>query len=185
MNEHFRRRDFVYLMAVALGMVGCFMGRPEASVTAPDPALGNTLAVMCSITWAFTLVALRYIERDHSRPGLGMSAVVLGNAFASVAALPFAWPFPAASTGEWLTIVYLGVGQIGLAYVPNGGHQTPVGARSLVATAHRTGAESGLDVDSSWRASRTWTIAGGAIIVSATALRSLHDARASPTYPAG
>ena len=46
-----------------------------------------------------------------------MSAVAAGNLFASIAALPFALPLPAASTGEWITIVYLGVCQIGLGYV--------------------------------------------------------------------
>ena len=117
LNEHFKRRDVIYLVAVALGMFSCFMGRPDATVTAPDPGHGNLLALMCSITWALTLVALRYVERDHSRPGLGMSAVAAGNLFASIAALPFALPLPAASTGEWITIVYLGVCQIGLAYV--------------------------------------------------------------------
>ena len=117
LSEHFKRRDVIYLLAVALGMLSCFMGRPAATATAPDPGRGNLLALMCSITWALTLVALRYVERDHSRPGLGMSAVAAGNLFASIAALPFALPLPAASTGEWITIVYLGVCQIGLAYV--------------------------------------------------------------------
>ena len=74
LSEHFKRRDVIYLLAVALGMFSCFMGRPDATVTAPDPGRGNLLALMCSITWALTLVALRYVERDHSRPGLGMSA---------------------------------------------------------------------------------------------------------------
>ena len=58
-----------------------------------------------------------YVERDHSGPGLGMSAVATGNLFALIAVLPFALPLPAASTGEWITIVYLGVCQIGLGYV--------------------------------------------------------------------
>ena len=117
LGEHFKRRDLVYLLAVALGRSVVSLGRPAATTTAPDPVRGNLLGVVCSITWAFTLIALRYVERDHSRPGLGMSAVVFGNLFASIAAFPFAWPLPAASTGEWATIVYLGVCQIGLAYV--------------------------------------------------------------------
>ena len=186
LNEHFRRRDLVYLVAVALGMLGCFMGRPEASVTAPDPALGNTLAVMCSITWAFTLLALRYVERDHSRPGLGMSAAVLGNVFASVAALPFAWPFPAASTGEWLTIVYLGVGQTGLAYVCL---TAAIRHLSALEVSLLLLIEPVLNPVWTWilhgEHPGIWAIAGGAIIVTATALRSLHDPRAFPAHPAG
>ncbi len=185
LNEHFRRRDLAYLAAMALGMLGCFMGRREPSITAPDPALGNTLAVMCGVTWAFTLVALRYVERDHSRPGLGMSAAVLGNVFASVAALLFAWPFPPASTGEWLTIVYLGVGQVGLAYVCL---TAAIRHLSALEVSLLLLLEPVLNPVWTWllrgEHPGIWTIAGGAIIVIATALRSLHDAQASPAHRA-
>ena len=40
LGEHFKRRDLVYLLAVALGLVSCFVGQPAASVTAPDPVRG-------------------------------------------------------------------------------------------------------------------------------------------------
>jgi DME family drug/metabolite transporter len=66
LSEHFKRRDVIYLLAVALGKFSCFMGRPDATVTVPDPGRGNLLALMCGITWALTLVALRYVERDPS-----------------------------------------------------------------------------------------------------------------------
>ena len=65
LSEHFKRRDVIYLLAVALGMLSCFIGRPDATVPAPDPGRGNLLALMRSITWALTLVALRYVERDR------------------------------------------------------------------------------------------------------------------------
>jgi drug/metabolite transporter (DMT)-like permease len=178
LNEHFKRRDVLYLLAVALGMLGCFMGRPAATATAPDPILGNLLAVLCSITWAFTLIALRYFERDHSRPGLGMSAAAVGNLFASIAALPFAWPFPAAATGEWVTLVYLGVCQVGLAYVclTAAIRHLPALEVSLLLLI-----EPVFNPVWTWllhgEHPGTWTIIGGGIILAATALRSLHDAR--------
>jgi drug/metabolite transporter (DMT)-like permease len=178
LNEHFKRRDVLYLLAVALGMLGCFVGRPAATATAPDPILGNLLAVLCSITWAFTLIALRYFERDHSRPGLGMSAAAVGNLFASIAALPFAWPFPAAATGEWVTLVYLGVCQVGLAYVclTAAIRHLPALEVSLLLLI-----EPVFNPVWTWllhgEHPGTWTIIGGGIILAATALRSLHDAR--------
>ena len=181
LSEHFKRRDVIYLLAVALGMLSCFMGRPDATATAPDPGRGNLLALMCSITWALTLVALRYVERDHSRPGLGMSAVAAGNLFASIAALPFALPLPAASTGEWITIVYLGVCQIGLAYVclTAGIRHLPALDVSLLLLV-----EPVLNPVWTWilrgESAGSWTIVGGAIILAATALRSLRDPRVSP-----
>jgi drug/metabolite transporter (DMT)-like permease len=42
---------------------------------------------------------------------------VAGNALACVVALPYAWPPPAAAPGEWAVVVYLGVVQIGAAYI--------------------------------------------------------------------
>ena len=177
LREHFRRRDVVYLLVVALGMIGCFMGQPVA-VTAPDPVRGNLLGVTCSITWAFTLIALRLLERDPSRQGLGMSVVVIGNLFASVAALPFAWPFPAASTGEWATIVYLGVFQVGLAYVclTAAIRHLPALEVSLLLLL-----EPVLNPLWTWmfrgEAPGAWTMGGGAVILVATAVRGLHDAR--------
>jgi drug/metabolite transporter, DME family len=181
LGEHFKRRDLIYLVAVAIGMFSCFIGRPDATATAPDPMRGNLLGVLCSVVWALTLVALRYVERDHSRPGLGMSAVALGNVFASIAAMPFALPLPVASTGEWITIVYLGVCQIGLAYVC-----LTAGIRHLQAleVSLLLLVEPVLNPVWTWilrgESPGTWTMVGGGIILTATALRSLHDARASP-----
>jgi drug/metabolite transporter (DMT)-like permease len=181
LSEHFKRRDLVYLAAIAVGMFSCFAGRPDATATAPDPVRGNLLAVLCSLVWALTLVALRYVERDHSRPGLGMSAVVVGNVFASLAAMPFALPFPVAATGEWITLVYLGVCQIGLAYVC-----LTAGIRHLQAleVSLLLLIEPVLNPVWTWilrgESPGTWTIVGGGIILTATALRSLHDARIPP-----
>jgi drug/metabolite transporter (DMT)-like permease len=107
-----------------------------------------------------------------------MSAVAVGNLFASVAALPFAWPLPAASAGEWATIVYLGVCQIGLAYVclTAAIRHLPALEVSLLLLV-----EPVLNPVWTWivrgESPGTWTIVGGAIILAATALRSVHDAR--------
>ena len=117
LHERFRARDVAFLLGVAAGLVLCVIGQAEPTTTAPDPVRGNLLAVLCSITWALTLLGLRYIQRDQTQTGAGLSAVTLGNLFASLAAWPFAWPLPAASVVEWSTIVYLGVCQIGVAYV--------------------------------------------------------------------
>jgi DME family drug/metabolite transporter len=182
LGEHFKRRDLVYLVVVALGMIGCFVGRPVATDTAPDPALGNALAVACSITWAFTLIALRYVERERSRAGVGVSAALLGNLFASVAALPFAWPLPAASAEEWATIVYLGVCQIALAYVFL---TSAIRHLSALEVSLLLLIEPVLNPVWTWllrgEHPGAWTILGGGIIVAATALRAANEARVAST----
>ncbi|MBI2828296.1 MAG: EamA family transporter, partial [Acidobacteria bacterium] len=59
-------------------------------------------------------MGLRWGERHGAR--VGMSAVVVGNAMAFVVGMPFVWPPPSASAGEWATMAYLGVFQIAVAY---------------------------------------------------------------------
>jgi DME family drug/metabolite transporter len=115
LGERFRRRDLLFMTAFAAGLALCFAGRPLPSVTAPDPATGNVLGVLCSVTWGLTLIGLRWAERHD--PRIGLSAVVVGNAMAFLIGAPFLLPLPAASAGEWATLVYLGVVQIGAAYI--------------------------------------------------------------------
>src|SRR5262249_6275002 len=111
------RRDILYLIAVAVGLVLCVLGRPPVTSTSPSPALGNLFAILAGLAWSLTLLGLRRVERDARGSSPAMSAVITGNILASVAALPFAWPMPSASPAEWATIVYLGVFQIGVAYI--------------------------------------------------------------------
>jgi drug/metabolite transporter, DME family len=115
LGERFRRSDLPFVAAFATGLVICFLGRPPATVTAPDPATGNLLGILCSVTWALTLLGLRWAERHDAR--VGISAVVIGNAMAFLIGVPFLLPLPAASAVEWATVVYLGVVQIGVAYI--------------------------------------------------------------------
>lgn len=182
LSERFRSRDVVFLAGVAAGLALCVAGRPVATTTAPDPVTGNLLALVCSITWSLTLLGLRYLQRDKTQEGVGMSAVVIGNFFASVAAWPFAWPLPSASVSEWATIAYLGVCQIALAYIllTAAMRVLPALEVSLLLLIEPV-------LNPAW----TWvfrgenpgayTIVGGAIIIAATVIKSVFDAR----VPAG
>jgi drug/metabolite transporter (DMT)-like permease len=178
LGERFRPRDLAYLAALAAGMVFCFIGRPTATVTAPNPALGDLLGAASGLVWALTLLILRYIGREDSAGGATISAVVAGNAFACVAALPFALPLPSAAVGEWATLIYLGVFQIGLAYVCLSGavRRLPALETSLLLLL-----EPVLNPIWTWliRAETpgSWTIAGGAVIIAATAIKLVYEAR--------
>jgi drug/metabolite transporter (DMT)-like permease len=178
LGERFRSRDVGFLLGVAAGLVLCVIGQPEPTTTAPDPVTGNLLAVACSITWALTLLGLRYVQRDHAHTSVGLSAVMLGNLFASLAAWPFAWPLPAASAVEWITIAYLGVCQIGLAYVflTSAIRVLPALEVSLLLLI-----EPVLNPIWTWMIRGEhpggYTVIGGAIIIAATAIKSVFDAR--------
>lgn len=184
LDERVSRRDAPYLLAMAAGMVGCIAGQPSATVTAPDPFLGNALGVLSGVSWACTMVALRYVERDRSRAGAGMSAVVIGNALAWAGAMPFAWPLPPAGQASWATVMYLGVCQIGLAYMclTKGLRHVPALEASLLLLI-----EPVLNPLWTWLAlgetPGAWTVAGGAVILAATAGRSLRQPRAPAPAP--
>jgi len=177
LGERFRSRDLVFLAAVGAGLAMCFVGRPEATVDAPDPATGNLLGVICSITWAFTLMGLRWGERHGAR--VGMSAVVVGNAMAFVVGLPFLSPLPSASAGEWATMAYLGVFQIAIAYIflTSAVAHLPALNVSLLLLL-----EPVLNPIWTWlvrgEEPGVWTLFGGAIIVAATGGKAMYDSRA-------
>jgi drug/metabolite transporter, DME family len=184
LHEPIHRRDLVFMVAIAVGLVCCFLGQPVATTTAPDPVTGNVIGVICSVTWALTLLSLRWAERHEEQRGIGVSAVISGNLLAAVVSLPFALPLPQASAGEWATIVYLGVFQIGLAYVflTTAMRHLPALEVSLLLLL-----EPVLNPTWTWlvRGERpgTWTIVGGAVIVFATAIKTLHDARVPIVAP--
>ena len=178
LGERFRARDLVYLAALAVGLLFCFAGQPPATATASNPALGNLLGAASGFVWALTLIALRYVGR-HDPAGSGsLTAVVAGNAFACLLALPVALPLPAASAAEWATLVYLGVFQIGLAYLFLGLaiSRLPALEISLLLLL-----EPVLNPIWTWLVRGEdpgrWTIVGGAVIVAATAAKIVYDAR--------
>jgi drug/metabolite transporter (DMT)-like permease len=161
-------------------MLLCFVDRPQATATAPDPATGNLFGLLSAIAWALTLIVLRHAERDAAPPGAGMTAVVAGNLIASAGALPFAWPFPAAPVEQWATLVYLGIFQIGLAYLclTLAIRRLPALDVSLLLLV-----EPALNPVWTWlirgEEPGGWTIAGGAIILAATGVKSFVDAAAA------
>ena len=186
LHEPVRRRDVLYLLAVGLGMLLCFLGSQAASATASNPTLGNWLGAGSGLAWALTLLMLRRIGRKDRKGDATVAGVIAGNIFACAAAAPFALPLPVAAAGEWATLVYLGVFQIGLAYM------------CLTAAIRRLPAlevslllllEPVLNPMWTWvirsEAPERWTLIGGAVIISATAVKVVYDAsrRERPPVP--
>ena len=180
LHERVRRREVIYLTAIAVGMLFCFIGRPAPTATAPNPALGNWLGIASGLAWALTLLTLRSIGRDDHSTDTTVAAVVAGNTLACLAALPFALPMPQGTTVEWITLAYLGVFQIGLAYVCLSGaiRRLPALEISLLLLL-----EPVLNPVWTWiirhEEPGRWTILGGAVIVSATMVKLVVDDRAT------
>lgn len=119
LGERPRRGDAAFLAVIVGGLVLLILGTPRPSATAPNTVLGNIVGAVSGLLWALTIAGLRWA----SRPGpagsrfTAVSATMWGNVLACVLCLPMAIPVGAARPTDWLLIVYLGVVQVGLAYV--------------------------------------------------------------------
>jgi len=118
LREPARRRDLLFLALLGGGLALVFVAHEAPQATAPQPFAGNLLGASSGLTWAATLVGLRFMGRREAEGGAGaITAVVTGNLFACLVCLPRAWPVTGAGTGDVAAIAYLGIVQIGVAYV--------------------------------------------------------------------
>jgi drug/metabolite transporter, DME family len=116
LKERARASDLTLAAVVALGLSLFFVGREPAVHTAPFPLRGNLFAAASGLTWAFTVMGLRKVE-GLAGSGAALATVAVGNLLAFAGCLPMALPVAHAGWGDAAVLVYLGVFQIGLAYV--------------------------------------------------------------------
>ncbi len=118
LNEKGRRSDVMFMVILAAGMSLFFVGAQPVTVTAPRPLLGNLLATGAGIGWALTLMGIRRLGRGgDGRPEGAVAAVACGNFLAFLIALPPSLPLRSISVEDGAMVAFLGIFQIGLAYV--------------------------------------------------------------------
>jgi drug/metabolite transporter, DME family len=117
LRERVRRDELVFMAPIAVGLLLFFVGTDAPAATAPDPARGNLLATAGGFCWALTVVGLRWLGSRAGGEGSALPTVVAGNAIAFLACLGPALPVRDATATDWAVIVYLGLFQIGAAYV--------------------------------------------------------------------
>jgi drug/metabolite transporter (DMT)-like permease len=117
LRESLRRSDVILIIVIGLGLSLFFVASEPAAITAPDPFTGNLLAAAAGFTWALTVASLRAVSRGDASGYAGIRTVVIGNCIAFAAALPMAMPLPQITAADLATITYLGIFQVGLAYV--------------------------------------------------------------------
>jgi drug/metabolite transporter, DME family len=178
LGERIVRRDLLFVAACAVGLSLFVLGIEPATTTAPDPATGNLLAIASGVTWAATILGLRWMGTG---PGASapVVAVVCGNVLAFAVCLPWIFPLQL-HANDVLVLLYLGVFQIALPYL---------------AVSRAIGQLSALDASLILLVepvlSPLWAFAlhgetpgplavcGGAILLAATAGKSAIDARAA------
>lgn len=117
LREHVRRTDFITVAVVAAGALLLLFGAQSRVSTAPNPALGNWLAVASGVAWAFTMTGFRWIAKRPETSDTPAAVVVAGNGIAFLLCLPMATPLAHVTPADSAVLLYLGVVQIGLAYV--------------------------------------------------------------------
>jgi DME family drug/metabolite transporter len=133
LREPLRRSDLLLSALLVTGGALFFIRIDPALRTAPDPLRGNLVAAASGITWALTLLGLRWLARS-GREGSAGGAVIAGNAMAFAVCAPLAFPVGESAPLDWAVVAYLGLFQIGLAYVAmtRGMRRTPAFEASLL-----------------------------------------------------
>lgn len=177
LRERVSRRDVAFMGVLGLGVMLLFVGGGARFPTAPDPFLGNLLASGSAVAWAFTVIGFRWLGQHGPDPrGAVASAAASGNLLVFLVSLPWALPLASGRAADWLVVVYLGVFQLGLAYVflSRAVTEVPALEASLVLLVEPV-------LSSIW----AWLMhgetpgplaaAGGVVILAATAYRSRTD----------
>jgi drug/metabolite transporter, DME family len=176
LREPVRRIDVAFLLAFLVGLCTIFVGDAPATAIAPDPVAGNWLAVASGVAWACTVIGFRWTAREGTSFG---ATLLAGNVIVAVVGLPMAWPIEGAAPKDWAIVAFLGVFQIALSYglLSVGMRQVPALEASLLMLV-----EPALNPVWAWlvHGERVGaaTLAGGAVVVGTTVVKTAVDARA-------
>lgn len=118
LREPVRAPELRFMGILAVGLALLFVGGERHFATAPDPLRGNLLAAGSAVAWAFTVTGYRWLARHgESSRGAVAGAAACGNLMVFLVSLPGALPLTPGRPADWLVVAYLGVFQLGLAYV--------------------------------------------------------------------
>ena len=182
LNEPLRTRDLVFLLVAGASLALFFVDTPVQSASAPQPSLGNALALLSGLSWAATALGLRWMARLESGGSPVATAVACGNLIAFLALLPLAVPVAAHTATDLALITYLGVFQISGAYffLTRGLRSVPVLEASLLLLL-----EPVLNPVWTWlvhgEQPGPWSLLGGAILLVATTVKTWNDSRLGTT----
>ncbi|HEU4724398.1 MAG TPA: DMT family transporter [Candidatus Eisenbacteria bacterium] len=181
LRERNRPVDIAVMGLIAGGLALFFVGVDAPRRTAPDPVAGNLLAVLSGVAWALTIMSLRWMGRaggDHR--GSAAGAVVSGNLTAFLIGLPLALPVERFTPVDGIVLAGLGVVQLGLGYVflTKATRHVPAFEASVLLLVEPA-------LNPIWalvingEIPGPWAIAGGAVILAATLLKTWADSMRS------
>lgn len=116
LRERSLSRDRWTLVGIGLGMLCCFLAPREHAATAPNPPLGDWLAVISGVGYALLLLGMR-AGAQSGTAGQISAWGNLCNLPICLLLMPFFAQSPMVGGGQdWLVVSLLGVFQVGCAY---------------------------------------------------------------------
>jgi DME family drug/metabolite transporter len=167
LREPFRPIDALCVGLSLAGMSLFFVDKLETGQLA-----GNVLGAVSGVFFALTVLFLR---RDaKSGAGDAIPSTTLGNVFAAVGTVPFAGALAHLSGTGVLVLVYLGVMQLGVSYwlFVRGVRHVPAAEASLISMLEPVCNPLWVLLGTGERPG-PWSVAGGAVVLGAVALRTL------------
>lgn len=170
LKERFRKADAVAIAVALGGMSLFFVGKLD-----PGHLAGNVMGIVSGVFFGLTVLLLR---RDQSRDA--MASVFLGNLLAAAIAFPFARGNLALDAKGFAVVAFLGVFQMGVAYIlfVRGLSVVPAAEASLLGMLepafNPVWAFLGIGETPSG-----WAAAGGAVVLLAVAGRTVWGVRAA------
>jgi drug/metabolite transporter (DMT)-like permease len=173
LHERPRRGDLLAIPVYGVGLALFFFDELSAG-----QRIGNLIALASGLTFALLVVGMRLAREDAK------AALVLGNLLAAALTLPFWGLGPAPRPVDLAIVAYLGVVQLGLAYVcfGRGIERVPALEASLLVLLEPV-------LNPIWtfllagERPGPWALAGASVVVAATIWRTLAVAAERPENP--
>ncbi len=184
LHERVRRSDVVATVGCFIGMVLFFIDRVSAA-----GRIGDLVAILSSFGFAGVPLLMRL---EHARapsstapPSAGpLAAMVLGNLIACAVCAPSMMTVTRVPLAGWATIAFLGVFQIGVAYVLYAAavNALPALRSTLIATIEPILNPLWVAIVRGERPTR-WAAVGGAVILASVTLQALASRGGVPSRP--
>ncbi len=118
LKEPVARREIGFVSLIGVGMILLLLAPAHVTRTAPNPVLGGAVAAVCGVTWAFTTLTMRGLSRrvpDGFQRAI--AAIIVANVALSAGLLPLVGIPAHASVADWGLVAYMGVFQLGSAFI--------------------------------------------------------------------
>jgi drug/metabolite transporter, DME family len=111
LKTKFSKKNLITILICISGMILFFFGKLEIG-----NILGNFIAIVAGICFAFFSLFLKWKKQIHQNPNT-INNVIVGNIIVAVFCIPFIYDKLALDLTEFLILIYMGVIQIGISYI--------------------------------------------------------------------